>query len=325
MELLIIEQLDAEVMQWLGLRHAVRFAPELAHDPRAFRQALANADAAIVPPSVRLDVQALQHAPRLRALGRVGSGADNVDLDACAQAGIEVVRGVLANADAEAEFMIAAVLSLLRNAPVAGPDGMILGRELSTATVGVIGMAPAARSLAQLLSGFGSRVVGYDPTKHASDEVFRRWRIQPLGLRELLKQSDAVCVQLAYFSRYRGLLGERFLPVCKPNQVIVSIAHPGLFDESALAAVLASGRVAAAWLDHAEAGTLEPGHALYGVPNLQITPRVASMTRESRLRSAWAVARRIDDLLGTRAASRRVFRPMEPSARVGLAIESRWP
>ncbi|MES1162832.1 MAG: NAD(P)-dependent oxidoreductase, partial [Rhizobacter sp.] len=150
--------------------------------------------------------------------------------------------------------MIGALLSLLRRVPVEGSDGMLVGRELGAATVGLIGMAPAARSMTQMLSGFGSQIVGYDPALHASDPVYERWKVRPMGLRELLEQSDAVCVQLSYFSRYRGLLGERFLPFCKPNQVIVSTAHSALFDEAALAQVLGNGRVAAAWFDSMEPG-----------------------------------------------------------------------
>ena len=290
MDLLIIEPLEAEVMQWLEARYAVRYAPELANDPRAFRQALYNVRAMIVPPPVTLDAQALHYAPVLRAVGRVSAGAENIDIDACARARVEVVRGLTATAQAEAEFMIGALLSLLRRVPVTGSDGMLVGRELGSATVGLIGMAPAARSMAQMLAGFGSKMVGYDPALHASDNVFERWKVKPMGLRELLEHSDAVCVQLSYFSRYRGLLGERFLPFSKPNQVIVSIAHSGLFDEASLAAGLTSGRIAAAWLDSLEPGALDEGRPLFGIENLQITPRVASTTRESRLRGEVAKA-----------------------------------
>ncbi|HEY0857078.1 MAG TPA: NAD(P)-dependent oxidoreductase [Albitalea sp.] len=297
MDLLIVEPLEAEVMQWLGERHSVHYAPELARDPRAFRQALYNVRAMIIPPSVTLDAQALHYAPVLRVVGRVSAGVENIDLDACARNGVELVRSVTATAQAEAEFMIGALLSLLRRVPVVGSDGMLVGRELSACTVGLIGMAPAARSMSQLLAAFGSKVVGYDPSLHASDAVWERWRVRPLGLRELLEVSDAVCVQLHYFTRYHGLLGERFLPFCKPDQVIVSIAHSGLFDERALAQVLSSGRVSAAWLDSLEPGALDEGRPLYGMGTLQITPRVASTTRESRLRSAWAVVKRIDELL----------------------------
>jgi D-3-phosphoglycerate dehydrogenase / 2-oxoglutarate reductase len=321
MDLLIIEPLEAEVIEWLEARYAVRYAPELAKDPRAFRQALYNVRSMIVPPSVTIDAQALHYAPVLRAVGRVSAGAENIDLEACARAKVEVVRGLTATAQAEAEFMIGALLSLLRRVPVVGSDGMLVGRELGAATVGLIGMAPAARSMAQMLSGFGSKMVGYDPALHSTDPVFERWRVKPLGLRELLEQSDAVCVQLSYFSRYHGLLGERFLPFCKPNQVIVSIGHSALFDEQALALALTDGNVAAAWLDSLEPGSLDQGRPLYGIENLQITPRVASTTRESRLRSAWAVVKRIDELLSNAPAAAQAFRPTAPGEPADLAAE----
>ena len=312
MHLLIVEPLESEVMQSLEGRHLVRYAPELADDPRAFRQALYNVRALIVPPSVSIDATALHFAPMLRAIGRVSAGSENIDTEACSRAGVDVVRSVTATALAEAEFMVGALLAMLRRVPVVASDGMLVGRELGGATVGLVGMAPAARSMVQLLGGFGSRVVGYDPSLHASDGVWARWRVEPLPLRELMEQSDAVCVQLAYFSRYRGLLGERVLPFCKPNQVLVSIAPSGLFDEAALAEVLASGRLSAAWFDSLEPGALDPGRPLYDVDNLQITPRVASTTRESRSRSAWAVAKRIDELLKGVPTGLREFRPTLP-------------
>jgi len=325
MDLLIVDTLEAEVMQWLGARHPLVHAPELAFDPRAFRRALYSVRAMIVPSTVTLDAQALHYAPVLQAVGRVNAGAENIDLDACAKADVEVVRSFTASAQAEAEFMIGALLSLLRRVPVAGPDGVPVGRELGSATVGLVGMAPAARSMATLLGGFGSRIVGYDPSLHASDAVWERWGVAPLSLKKLLMQSDAVCVQLNYFSRYRGLLGERFLSFCKPDQVLVSTAHSGLFDETALAAALTSGRLAAAWLDSMEPGALDEGRPLYGIETLQVTPRVASTTRESRLRSAWAVARRIDEVLGERASEFRELKALSPIAPLDLASASWLP
>lgn len=299
MDLLIAESLEPEVVSWLEMRHSVRYAPHLARDPRAFRQGLYDVRALIIPPALALDGLTLQQAPMLRAVGRVSAGAENIDLDACTRAGVEVVRSLTATAQAEAEFMIHAMLSLLRRFPVIGADGNLAGRELSGCTVGAVGMSAAARSMAQLLAGFDVRMVGYDPARHATDEVWERWRIAPLGLRELLEESDVVCVLLPYFNRYRGLLGERFLPHCKPRQVIVSIAHSALFEETALADALANERIAAVWLDSVEPGLLEPGRPLHGLESLQVSPRVASTTCDSHLRSAWAVAKRIDQILAT--------------------------
>jgi len=238
----------------------------------------------------------------------VSAGPDSIDADACSRAGVEVVRSRTASAQAEAEFMIGALLSLLRRVPVMGADGSFVGRELGAATVGLLGMAPAARSLAQLLAAFGSNVIGYDPSLHSSDSVWERWHVKPVGLHELLEFSDGVCVQLAYFSRYHGLLGERFLQFCRPDQVIVSIAHAGLFDEAALAGALASGRIAGVWLDSVEPGMLDEGRPLFGMQNLQTTPRLSGTTRESRLRSAWTVVKRVDELLAQAPVAPREFR-----------------
>ncbi len=297
MDLLIVEPLEPEVVQWLDVRFRIRYAPRLALEPLALRRALYDVRAMIIPPSVAVDAAVLEAAPLLRAIGRLSAGAENIDLDACTRAGVEVVRPTDASAQAEAEFAIGAMLQLLRRVPVVNAEGLLVGRELGGATTGLVGMTSAARPLARLLAAFGSRVVGYDPALHVSDPLWRDWGVEPLALRELVETSDVVCVLLGYFSRYRGLIGERYLSACKPHQVLVSLTHSSSFDERALAQTLASGRIAAAWFDSMEPGMLDPGRPLSGVTNLQITPRVASTTRESRVRSAWSVARRIDALL----------------------------
>lgn len=317
MDVLIVEPMEPEVLQWIGARHPMRYAPQLERDPRALRQALFNVRALIIPSSVALDASALQFAPVLRAVGRLSSGAENLDADACARNGIEVVRPGSASAAAEAEFAIGAMLALLRRVPVRASDGLMVGRELGGATVGLVGMPAAARPLAELLGAFGAKVCGYDPTLHNSDELWARWKIEPLGLRELVERSDVLCVMLNYFTRYKGLLGERFLPHVKEGQVLVNLAHSSLFDEAALAEVLGSGRMVAAWFDSMEPGLLDPDRPLHGIGNLQITPRVASTTRESRIRSAWAVARRIDEIL-SEAPQRAEFRSTQPDDSLDL-------
>ena len=317
MDLLIVEPLDPEVLDWLAGRHTVVYAPHLAHDPPEFRASLAAVRGLVIPPSVALDVQALRSAPRLLTVGRLSSGAENLDLDACARAGVEVVRPVTASAVAEAEFAIGALLQMFRRVPVINAEGLLVGRELGGAVIGIVGMTSAARPLAQLLSAFGARVVGYDPAVHSSDALWTRWGVEPMALRELMELSDGVCVLLTYFTRYQGLLGARFLADCKRSQVLVSLAPSSLFDDEALADALSSRRLAAAWLDSMEPGLLDPGRPLHEISGLQVTPRVASTTRESRIRGAWAVATRMDEILQARPP-RGDFMSTSPGALAGL-------
>jgi len=324
MSLLIVEPLEADVMQWLSERHTVHYAPELAAQPARLRESLHLVQALILPPNVAVDTTLLRAAPRLRVLGRMSAGGENIDLDACRAARVEVIRSLTATASAEAEFVIGALLAMLRRVPVQASDGMMVGRELGCSTIGLIGMTPAARMLAQMLPAFGTRVVGYDPSIHQSDPLWAQWGIEPLPLRELMEQSEGVSVQLAYFLRYRGLIGERVLGFAKAGQVMVSIAHSAVFDDVSLAEALNSGCVLAAWFDSLEPGLQEPGRALHGVASLQVTPRLASTTRESRTRAAWGVARRIDELLAAPPEPAAEFRSSGPAELLDPLAERRW-
>jgi D-3-phosphoglycerate dehydrogenase len=223
------------------------------------------------------------------------------------------VRSQASTASAEAEFAVGALLSLLRRVPVEGSDGLKVGRELGCSTIGLLGMTPAAQVLTQLLQAFGARVVGYDPALHPSDATWVRWGVEAVSLAQLMAQSDGLVLLLPYFDRYRGLVGERQLETTRPGQVLVGLSQSGIVDERALAQVLRSGRLRAAWFDSLEPGWLESGRPLHGMSQLQVTPRLAGTTRESRVRAAWAVARGIDQLLTPAAGSKK------PPAKASLA------
>jgi phosphoglycerate dehydrogenase-like enzyme len=298
MDVLTLEPLDADVLGWLKARHTLQMAPELAQDPAGLRLALAQARALIVPPSLVIDAAALRRAPRLRIVGRLSAGAQNIDLEACALAGVEVVRPASAGASAEAEFVIAALLQMLRRVPVISPEGLVLGRELGGSTVGLVGLTPAVRHLAPLLSAFGALVLGHDPGVHSGDPLWARSGIEAASLRDLMRQSDAVCVLFTAMPSHAGLFGEQLLAECKRDQVLVVLAHSSVFNEAALARSLREGPLAAAWLDQADPALLAHGRPLRQIDTLQITPRVAGSTLQSRKRSAWALAHRIDERLG---------------------------
>ena len=297
MDVLIVEPIAADVLQWLSSRHAVRWEPELAMDPMACRVALSAARAAILPPSVMLDASVLWHSPHLRIVGRISAGVENIDLDACARGGVEVARATGASASAEAEFVIGALLALLRRAPIVNDEGLLVGRELGGSTVGLVGITSTAHELARILNAFGAQVLAYDPGLHAGDPGWAQSGVEPVSLMDLMRDSDSVCVLLHHYPRFEGLFGERLLSAAKPDQVIVSLSHSSLFDEEALAHALRDGPLHAAWMDSLAPGALDPGRPLRHLDNLQVTPRVASTTRESRLRSAWLVAQRIDEVL----------------------------
>jgi D-3-phosphoglycerate dehydrogenase / 2-oxoglutarate reductase len=321
MDLLIVEPLDADVSSWLSARYVVRLAPELAQDPAAFARALGGVRALVVPPSVVINSATLQRAPQLRIVGRLSVGAENIDIEACARAGVEVVRPASASAPAEAEFAIGAVLQMLRRMPVINNDGFLVGRELAHCTVGLVGLTPAVKPLVRLLNAFGAKVLGHDPGLQAADSLWQHSGAEPVGLPDLLVRSDAVCVLLGYYPRYAGLFSDTLLRQCKRNQVVLCLANANLFVESALARAMTAGPLLAAWFDQMDPAWLTAGRPLAQVDTLQTTPRISGTTQQSRARGAWALAGRMDELLRTPAQPSNDlggFRPSQPGALAGL-------
>jgi D-3-phosphoglycerate dehydrogenase / 2-oxoglutarate reductase len=301
-DVLIVEPLDSDVLSWLAARYTLRLAPELALDARALRRALAGVRALVVPPTVAIDAQTLLEAPQLRIVGRLAQGVDQIDIEACGRAGVEVVRPASAQAPAEAEFAVAALLQMLRRMPIVNSDGFLVGRELGHCAVGLVGLTPAAKPLTALLKAFGATVVGHDPGVLGDDSLWSYIGVEAVTLPHMLARCDAVCVLLNDLPRYAGFFNDDVLAHCKEDQVLLCLGNAMLFDEEALARELTSGAMRAAWFDHIDANWLAPGRPLRDLDSLQVTPRIAGLTQQARARGAWAVAGRIHEVLAPPAA-----------------------
>lgn len=302
MEILLLERLVPEAHAWLDARHQLALHPELADDPAALRKVLYNVQALVLPRKLAVTRELLDFAPVLRVIGRTHFASDNVDLEACRDHRVRVVQALNAHVRSNAEYLLASLLTLLRRSiPAALNDdrhaGPTLGRELHGSTVGLLGLAPAAHALALMLRAMGARVIGYDPAVHHTAPMWERLRVQPVNLGELLEQSDCVSVQVLYGSRYQGFINEKVLAHCKHGQLWVGTTRTALFEPQALAAALGDGRIEAALFDGADSGFAGRGSALYDLPNLFLTPRIGSLTRESRQRASWYVAQRIHETL----------------------------
>jgi glyoxylate reductase len=124
------------------------------------------------------------------------------------------------------------------------------------------------------------RVLGWSRSRRAVAGVER----VPLG--ELLERSDFVSVHVAQTPETIGLLGAEAIARMRPGAILVNTARGGIVDESALAAALHAGRLAAAALDVFAQEPLPPGHPLLAAPNLVVTPHIGSATVATRTRMA---------------------------------------
>ena len=319
MDILLVEELVPEAVAWLQARHSVEYRPELTVDASAVRKVAYNAQALVLPRKVVITQEFLDFTPLLKVVARLHASTDNTDLEACRERNVRVIQANSSSVRSNAEYLLAGLLLMFRR----GIGSSLMGdrhadprpgRELHGSVVGILGLAPTAHTLALMLRALGAKLIGYDPALHHTAPIWARLGIQPVSARDLVAFSDAVSMQVMYASRYRGFINNQMLAHCKPGQVWVGISRSQLFDAEALARALTDGRIEACMLDGAEAGFASKETPLHELKNLFLTPRLGSLTRESRLRASWYVAHRVHETL----SSPRALCDQFPSAPMGL-------
>ena len=318
MRILISEFMDAPAVDALRQRFDVRYAPDLVERRDALLDAVGEVDGLIVRNRSRVDAALLGAAPRLRAVGRLGVGLDNIDLDGCAARGIAVVPATGANARAVAEYVIGATLALLRGAyfstaaVAAGQwprNALSQGLEAQDRTLGIVGFGGIGRLAARLARGLDMRVVGCDAALPSDHPAWGESGVAPLPLEALLAQADAVTLHLPLTPGTRGLLDAGRIALMRPGAVLVNTSRGGIVDEAALADALRAGRLRGAALDVFGEEPLPAGGPLADAPNLILTPHIAGLTQEANTRVSDMVAAGVTIALTGGAADSAVSAP----------------
>ena len=297
--ILISEVMDEAAVERLKAAYAVEYRPSLVDDAIALEAALPAADAWIVRNRTQVRGRLLEAATKVRVVGRLGVGLDNIDVAACDARGIRVIPATGANADSVAEYVMAMATVLLRGlvfateATGAGRwmrEAMSGGRELGGKTIGIVGFGSIGRVVARKAGALGMRIVAHDPQLAPADPAWAAHAATPLTLDALLEASDVVTLHVPLLPGTRGLLDAGRLARLRPDAVLINAARGGIVDETALAALLRAGRLAGAALDVFATEPLPAGSALVGAPRLILTPHVAGVTREANERVGAVVA-----------------------------------
>lgn len=306
--IVISEFMDAPAVEGLRRDFEVDYRPSLFEEPGSLAGALACAEGWIVRNRTQVRGAPLAGAIRLRVVGRLGVGLDNIDLDACASRGIRVIPATGANAESVAEYVIATAMILLRGATYLSTAAvgagrwprqvLSQGRELAGKTLGLLGFGSIGRVTARKAQAMGMLVLAHDPAIAPQAALWAEAGVEPLGLDELLARADVVSLHLPLAEATRGLLDSARLAKLRPGTILVNTARGGIVDEAALALGLHEGRLGGAALDVFTDEPLGPGSPLAGAPNLILTPHVAGVTVESNERVSALVAQRVAEALG---------------------------
>ena len=246
--------------------------------------ALAPLDAVVVgtaPVAARL----LDGAPHLRFVQRWGTGFDNIDPAYLRARGLSFAELPGINARSVSEFVLLAILVLLRHLPETvsawsrgewspAPAGLP-PRRLQGKTVGLLGFGAIGRDLARLLEPFEVEILFHDIERTIPPGSAARWADKT----ELLRCSDVVTVQLPLTEATRGAIGAREIAGMKPSAILVSIARAGVVDEAEVRAAVSEGRIAGASFDNFAVEPL-PAEEIFQQPGILATPHIGGASIE---------------------------------------------
>ena len=259
------------------------------HDqlPDGLPAALADADALVVRSAVQVDDALLEHAPKLRVIGRAGVGVDNIDAEAATRRGIVVMNTPGANAVAVAELTIGLMIALARKVPAANATmhagkwekKNLQGTELRAKTLGILGLGRIGLEVAKRARGFGMEIMGTDP--FVSPSLARENGITLVPVEELLANSDYLTLHVGLTPQTQGIINAKTIATMKKGVRIVNCARGELVCDADLAAALKSGQVAGAALD---VFSVEPpkDSPYFGLDNAILSPHVAGSTAEAQ-------------------------------------------
>lgn len=295
--ILVLEAIEPRALELLREVDDVRHVADPIPREADLAAALEGAQAVVVRNRTRLTRSLLDGAPHLKVVGRLGSGLDNLDLRAIRDHGLVLVTGEGANAVAVAEWVLGYLFYLAKPFALADQavrsgnwDRSLGGRELYGKTLGIVGFGNIGRSLARRASALGLRILTAHPHLRRDEPSRREAEIEALPLPDLLQLSDIVSVHVPLVAATRRLFSGDAFSLMKRGALFVQTSRGGVVDEAALARALASGHLGGALVDVFADEPPDPRNPLFAAPNCILTPHVAGLAEEARLRVDLGVA-----------------------------------
>ena len=281
---------------------------------------LAGKAGAFITGSERIDAALLDAHPQLKAVCNMAVGYNNIDVPAC------TARGVLASntpdvlTETTADFGFALMMAtarrmaegerfLRRGEWTKWAYDMFTGSDIHGATLGVLGMGRIGQAIARRGAlGFGMQVV-YHNRSRLDASIEAQLGARYVSKEALLREADHLVIVVPYSSASHHAIGAAELGSMKPTATLTNIARGGVVDDAALAVALSRGQIAAAGLDVFE-GEPALNPALLSLPNVVLTPHIASATVATRRAMAELAADNLIAALGFGPAAGRPPTPI---------------
>jgi D-3-phosphoglycerate dehydrogenase len=262
-------------------------------------EAIGSYDAIVIRSATKLTADVIEHAGRLKVIGRAGIGVDNVDVPAATKRGIIVANAPESNIIAAAEHTLAMLLAQVRHIPQAHASlksgkwerSKFGGVEIYEKTLGILGFGRIGQLVAERAESFGMELLAYDP--YVAAERYRELGVERAESPEqLYERADMITIHLPKTPDTIDYVNAQAFARMKDGVRIVNCARGELVDLAALEEAIGSGKVAGASLD-VFPGEPVTEHPLFAYDNVIVTPHLGASTAEAQDRAGVITAEQV--------------------------------
>jgi glyoxylate reductase len=259
-----------------------------------------NVDALVPLLSDKIDAEVFDAAPKLRIVAQMAVGFDNIDLQEATKRGIYVTNTPEVLTDTTADFAWALLMAIARRVveadkyvrtgqwKVSWHPGMMQGRDVYDATIGIVGAGRIGYAVAKRATGFGMKILFYDVVPRP--EIGKDFGAKKVDLDTLFRESDFVSIHVPLMKETYHLVNAERLKLMKKTAYLINNSRGPVVDEKALYAALKEGRIAGAGLDVFEQEPIPVDNPLLKLDNVVVAPHISSASYETRSKMAEMVA-----------------------------------
>lgn len=261
-----------------------------------------KADALITLLNDRIDNELFKGAPKLKIVAQMAVGFDNVDLKEATKRGIYITNTPDVLTQTTADFAWALLMAIARriveadqyvrkgNWNVAWHPDMLTGRDINSATIGIIGAGRIGQAVAQRAQGFNMKILYYNPSTKPELDVLGAKKTE---LDELLALSDFITLHVPLTKETTHLINAEKFNLMKKTAYLINTSRGPVIDEKALFTALKSGQIAGAALDVFEQEPTPKTNPLLSLENVVVAPHISSASIETRSKMAELSARNL--------------------------------
>ena len=300
-KILITEFINQNSINNLKKKFEIKYDEKIYENKLKLENIIHNYEGLIVRNKTQVDSNFLKKAKKLKFIGRLGVGLDNIDTEFCKNKNIHVQPATGMNADSVAEYVVSSSMSLIKKIPMfhngtikgEWPRTTIRSAEINQKFLGIIGYGTIGKKVAKFCSKNGLKILAYDPYINEINDKEIDAKLS--NLNEIYEKSDIISIHLPLTDETKNMINKSSFSKMKNNPIIINTSRGSIINENDLIDAYHENIISGFALDVFENEPIESKFYNKIVPGMNciLTPHISGVTTESNIRVSDFIVKKI--------------------------------